>query len=457
MPDPAHPTSNSLNVDGAEVRDARLGASPGGTPTTQLAIPLFDVAAFGQVFTPEAVVQAMLALRRNDGRVLEPACGDGAFLRHLPGAVGIELDPSHCPPGARQQDFFAYPDNERFDTIIGNPPYVRFQDILPDTARRLRSGLFDGRSNLYLFFIEKCVRHLNPGGELIFITPRDFLKATSAVKLNRWLFEQGSITDAIELGDARVFDDAVPNCLIWRFEKGRQDRTVRYAEIGYYGSDKDGSDKVGGGGGTASRVAQALAAPAWETRHLVEFSGHLMFARGDYPLRLSEIAFVKVGAVSGADEIYADLLQGNRDFVCSSTVSTGQTRRMIWCEPGDPPPHALQAHRARLISRRIRSYDDSNWWQWGRGYHQSDRPRVYVNNKTRVANPFFVHDCMHYDGAVLAVFPHDPAVDVLRLRDALNALDWADLGFVCDGRFLFTQRALENAPLPASFGAFMPT
>ncbi len=429
--------------------------------STQLAIPLYDVATFGQVFTPESVVQAMLGLRRNNGRVLEPACGDGAFLKRLPGAVGVEIDPSHCPPGARNQDFFAYPDSERFDTIIGNPPYVRYQDIPASTVKRLRPGLFDGRSNLYLFFIEKCVRHLNPGGELIFITPRDFLKATSAVKLNRWLFEQGSITDAIELGDARVFDDAVPNCLIWRFEKGCQDRTVRYAEIGASGTGRNAStgqsDSVRLEGGSAGRILQALASPAWETRHLVESAGHLMFARGDYPLHLSEIAFVKVGAVSGADEIYVDLLQGNRDFVCSSTVSTGQTRRMIWCEPGNPAPHALLAHRERLIGRRIRPFDDSNWWQWGRGYHQSDRPRVYVNGKTRVAAPFFVHDCLHYDGAVLAIFPHDPAVDVQRLRDALNEVDWSDLGFVCDGRFLFTQRSLENAPLPASFGAFLPT
>ena len=40
--------------------------------------------------------------------------------------------------------------------------------------------------------------------------------------------------------------------------------------------------------------------------------------------------------------------------------------------------------------------------------------------------------------------------------DALNAVDWADLGFVCDKRYLFTQRSLENAPLPDSFRAFLP-
>ena len=409
----------------------------------QLALGLRDVAALGQIFTPEAVVRAMLALRRNHGRVLEPSCGDGAFLRHLPGAVGLELDPDHCPPGAKAIDFFAYPEREQFDTIIGNPPYVRFQDIPASTQALIARGHYgaclDKRANLYLFFIDKCLRHLKPGGELIFITPRDFLKATSAVKLNRLLFEAGSITDAIELGDARVFPDAVPNCLIWRFEKGCSERSLRYCEIG-----------------TGDDLGAALAAPHWEARHLIECAGHLMFTRGDYPLRLSDVAFVKVGAVSGADELYTDLLQGNREFVCSSTVSTGQTRRMIFSEPGERAPHALLPHKARLLQRKVTKFDESNWWMWGRLHYRSTQPRVYVNGKTRVAKPFFMHPCNDYDGAVMAVFPRRADVDIEAFRDALNAVDWADLGFVCDGRFLFTQRSLENAPLPAGFERFLP-
>ena len=86
----------------------------------------------------------------------------------------------------------------------------------------------------------------------------------------------------------------------------------------------------------------------------------------------------------------------------------------------------------------------------------SDLPRVYVNGKTRRAQPFFVHDCPNYDGAVLAIFPNDPTVDVRALADALNRVDWEDLGFVCDGRFLFTQRSLEQSLLPKSFSKFQP-
>jgi adenine-specific DNA-methyltransferase len=373
--------------------------------------PPLDVACLGQVFTPDEIVARMLALRRNRGRVLEPSAGDGAFSLQLPGCVAIELDARHAPPGALVMDFFAYPAAERFDTIIGNPPYVRFQDVAPETRKRLDLRLFDGRSNLYLFFIEKCVRHLNPGGELIFITPRDFLKATAARKLNTWLHEQGSFTDLIELGDARVFDDAVPNCVIWRFEKGN------------------------------------LRHRTFDGRRQVLAGGQLLFTRGIYSVPLSAVFSVKVGAVSGADEVFAHAELGNMDFVCSRTAQTGELRRMIF----DTPLPWLEQHRERLLARRVRPFDASNWWQWGRRHHLSEAPRVYVNGRTRKPRPFFTHDCIHYDGAVLALFPHRREVDVDAVAGMLNEVDWAELGFVCDGRYLFAQRSLEQALLPEPF------
>ena len=396
----------------------------------------YEVATLGQIFTPPAIVDCMRELVRNQGRVLEPACGDGAFLRHFPEAVGIEIDPRHAPPGAEVMNFFELADDERFATIIGNPPYVRYQDISPGTRRLAKGSVLDKRANLYLFFVEKCLRHLEPGGELIFITPRDLLKATSAVPLNRILFAEGTITDFIDLGDSRLFDGATPNCAIWRFEQGNLSRRTRFASLAL-------ADGVNG-----------LGQLQWEDRRFVESGGHLLFTRNDYPLRLSDIAFVKVGAVSGADDLYTSTEFGNRDFVCSSTVADGKTRHMIWCEPGEPAPEALLPHRDRLLARRIRSFDEFNWWQWGRSDYQSEQPRVYVNGKTRRSQPFFTHACEHYDGSVLAIFPRDPTVDVLVLADALNAVNWDDLGFICDGRFLFTQRSLEQTPLPKSFRSF---
>lgn len=375
--------------------------------------PPRDITRRGQVFTPPAIVERMLDLCRNRGRVLEPSCGDGAFLRRLPGAVGIEIDAAHCPSGALNLDFFAYPETERFDTVIGNPPYVRHQDIPPDTKRLLSRAGFDGRSNLCLFFIHKAIRHLNPGGELVFITPREFLKATSSVWLNEFIYAQGSITDIVELGDARVFDGALPNCVIWRFQRGDFSRRTR-----------DG-------------------------REFVFSGGQLLFTRGHYPVPLSEVFFVKVGAVSGADDIYAHERLGNADFVCSHTVKTGRTRRMIY----DIRPDYLEQFKDRLLARRVAKFDESNWWRWGRRLYESPRPRIYVNHKTRQPQPFFLHPSKHFDGAVLALFPHDEAADTARLCRLLNDVDWQELGFVCDGRFIFGQRSLETARLPEAFAA----
>lgn len=378
---------------------------------------VFDVARRGQVFTPPEIVERMLALRRNPGRVLEPACGDGAFSSRLPGCVAIELDPIICPPQAQTTDFFAYPATELFDTIIGNPPYVKSRDILPDTRKRLASQLLNGHANLYLYFIEKCVRHLKPGGELIFITPRDFLKATGSAQLNSWLFDQGTITDIEDLGDARIFADATPNCAIWRFEKGNLSHRTR-----------DG-------------------------RRMTLCGGQLLFARGIYSVPLASVFSVRVGAVSGADEIFTNAELGNADFVCSKTAASGELRRMIF----DLPLAELEPHKERLLARRVTKFDENNWWKWGRRHHVSAAPRIYVNHKTRNAQPFFLNDCKNYDGSVLALFPHRKALDptaMEQLTALLNEVDWAELGFVCDGRYLFTQRSLEQAPLPECFAPF---
>jgi adenine-specific DNA-methyltransferase len=383
--------------------------------------PSLDVARRGQVFTPPDIVDRMIGLMRNRGRILEPACGDGAFLTRLRESlgqvVGIEMDARLAPEGAHILDFFDYPETELFDTIIGNPPYVKARDILPETQRHLSSQLLNGHSNLCLHFIEKCVRHLKPGGELIFITPRDFLKATGAARLNTWLFDHGSITDYFDLGDVRIFSGAVPNCAIWRYEKGNLTRRC-----------SDG-------------------------RRMICASGQIMFTHGIYSVPLASVFAVRVGGVSGADAIFSNPELGDTDFVCSKTAQTGELRRMIFRD-GDGPLPYLEQFKERLLARRVIDFDESNWWKWGRRHHMSTAPRIYVNQKTRNRRPFFLNDCRDYDGSVLALFPHRHDADLADLTERLNDVDWHELGFVCDGRFLFAQRSLQQALLPEDFAAW---
>ncbi|MCL1825604.1 MAG: class I SAM-dependent methyltransferase [Betaproteobacteria bacterium] len=385
---------------------------------------MLDVTTLGQVFTPEPIVRTMLDLRANRGRTLEPSAGEGAFSRHLPGCVAIELDARIAPPGTKVMDFFNFPTTERFDTIIGNPPYVRYQDIVSETRARFHSEFFDGRSNLFLFFIEKSIRHLTNGGELIFIVPREFIKLTSAAKLNDWLYAQGTISHWIETGDARLFTGATPNCAIFRFVRSDFSRRTLWRRYG---------------------DAQ------WDVREMVHLQGQIAFTRAHLCVPLADLFEVKVGGVSGADGIYTHP-EGNLEFVCSRTATTGETRRMIY----DICHSHLASHKETLLARRVQKFDESNWWKWGRDYHKSTAVRIYVNGRTRNKRPFFKHPCKAYDGSILALFPKTE-MNIDRAIELFNdAVPWEELGFIVDGRYLFAQRSLATLILPEIFASLCP-
>jgi len=369
-----------------------------------------NITNYGQVFTPSSVVDSMLDLRRNFGRTLEPSSGTGAFLAKLePNTVAVEIDQKLCHDNrVINRDFFAYSSREKFDTIVGNPPYVRFQDITETTKKLLTMQHFDRRSNLYLFFIDRCIDFLKDGGELIFITPRDFMKATSAKNLNTRLYEEGSFSHFFELGDTPIFKGATPNCAIWRWEKGRTERKI---DTGL---------------------------------HFCSRAGQIWFGSRESNDLLGDEFEVRVGAVSGADDVFTSNKHGCTNMVCSSTIADGRTRRMIY----NRNDNSLRMHKQRLLNRKVRKFDESNWWEWGRKFFDKEGPRIYVNAKTRRSEPFYVSEEKAYDGSVLALFPR-VEMNLNQAAKKLNQVNWLRLGFVCDQRFLFTQRSLENAPVGA--------
>ncbi len=361
----------------------------------------------------------MLSLRKNFGSILEPSSGDGAFIKNLDqNAVGIEIDSNrYFDNRILNIDFFDYSTENKFDTIIGNPPYVKFNDIPFETRFKLDLTMFDQRTNLYLFFIKKAIEHLNYNGELIFITSKEFLKATSSQKLNHFIYENGTITDLIDYGDSRIFEGFSPNVIVFRFEKSNFSRNTNIYKKFIY------SD------------------------------GQLYFTDNIYYIKFSDLFFVKVGAVSGNDEIFTNEEFGNADFVCSFTNKTHKTKKMIYNQKN----RYLEQFKDKLLSRKIRNFDNSNWWEWGRKHFESDLPRIYVNGKTRNKKPFFKHDSNFYDGSILAIFPkHEKNYNKLdELIYELNNVNWTELGFITDGRFLFNQRSLENSLLPEIFKKFV--
>ena len=356
----------------------------------------------GQIFTPKNIVQEMISLIQNKNKILEPSCGNGAFLNELPQeAIGIEIDKDIAPKKAKIMDFFDW--SEKVDTIIGNPPYVKYQDILNSTKEKLPNK-FDNRTNLYVFFIDRCIDLLNQNGELIFIVPRDFIKATYAIELNKRLFYEGGFSYWKEFGDTQVFTDASPNVVIFRWVKNAQ-HTI---PVSFY-------------------------------------NGYLTFSienNSKKKIYLNTLFEIMVGGASGANNIFIEN-SGNIDLVVSTTKSTGLTKKAHYV---DAPTSYLNQYKTQLLARKIRNFNENNWWEWGRKIRYINGPKIYVNMRTRDPAPFFTNESGWFDGSLLALIPKENILyTVEELIKILNDTDWESQGFKVGGRLIFGQRSLSNA------------
>jgi adenine-specific DNA-methyltransferase len=371
-----------------------------------------NVKNYGQVFTEDDTVKIMISLIKNKGLILEPSAGNGAFSKKL-NCISIELDEKFKHIHTYNMDFFQYNIDNKFDTIIGNPPFVKYNDILIETKKLLNYSIFDKRSNLYLFFIYKCILHLNENGELIFITPREFINSTSSINLNNFIYNNGTITHFYDYGDKMLFPNFSPNVAIWRFEKNNFNRITKTLD----------GNKI-----------------------FKNINGQLIFNNNSSKLSFNDLFFVKVGAVSGNDKIFENE-NGNMDFVCSYTRMNNKLKKMFY----NIKDEHLNQYKDILINRKIKNFNENNWWMYGRDFYKSDKPRIYVNSKTRIKNPFFIHECLNYDGSVLAIFPKKDNIDIHKACIELNNINWKELGFKIGDRFVFNQRSLSNILLPENF------
>jgi len=197
-----------------------------------------DRKARGAFFTPASLSDfvAGWAVRADSDSVLEPACGEAAFLlsvgsqlrslgaRDIPPyqLQGIEIHSDSVQNALRvlarhnlratlhQGDFFDFSLPGKFDVVVGNPPYVRYQSFTGEArtkARRvaLAHGVrLPGLASSWAAFVVHAASFLNPKGRLGLVLPAELLTVNYASAVRTYLMQRFAKVTLV-LFEARIF------------------------------------------------------------------------------------------------------------------------------------------------------------------------------------------------------------------------------------------------------------
>jgi len=229
----------------------------------------------GVYYTPPTLTERLLDQATSAGvdwrhcRVLDPACGGGAFLapiaRRMAAAIdtkdsdglveqvstrlrGYELDPfaawlsqvaleatlralsmpqtDEIPTLVEVCDTLDHPiDSEGFDLVIGNPPYGRTR-LNERQRQRFRRTLY-GHANLYGLFTDIALQQTRAGGVIAFVTPTSFLAGGYFKNLRKTLAQEAAPV-TLDFVDARkgVFEDVLQETLLACYRKDGQARSA---------------------------------------------------------------------------------------------------------------------------------------------------------------------------------------------------------------------------------------
>lgn len=97
-----------------------------------------------------------------------------------------------------------------FDVVIGNPPYVRQEELGPFKTyfRENYAETYDGMADLYVYFYQQGLRLTRAGGRMSYIVTNKWMRAGYGQSLRTYFAHEGALERIIDFGHAPIFPDA---------------------------------------------------------------------------------------------------------------------------------------------------------------------------------------------------------------------------------------------------------
>ncbi|GHS46085.1 hypothetical protein VN1165_05870 [Helicobacter pylori] len=108
-----------------------------------------------------------------------------------------------------------------FDCIIGNPPYIRQEQIkdLKPLLEKQYHNFYNSTADIYTYFFALSFNLLKEKGFNAFITSNKYARAKYGAKLREWLLKKTTIVSYMELNALKVFESAAVDTSIMSFIK----------------------------------------------------------------------------------------------------------------------------------------------------------------------------------------------------------------------------------------------
>lgn len=129
-----------------------------------------------------------------------------------------------------------YQFENKFDYVVGNPPFVRIHNISNEYRTVFDDFQFiDGMIDLYILFYEIGIKMLNTTGTLGFITPNSFLKNTSQQNFRNYLIKNKHLSHLYDFKTSKIFSDANTYTCICILDKNIKNTSdIIYKEYNMY-------------------------------------------------------------------------------------------------------------------------------------------------------------------------------------------------------------------------------